>query len=461
MSKIDPASRLSAASRLAAAGRPAAAQVNTLSTSQDGRLRSFPLGQSPIGTAVNKAVFETAKGTVETSRAFTTGSVEDIWINDTDAEDESIEKVIALLDKAQLELCIQTFIFDYKDEASQRLLKAIAEKQAKNPDFKVYIAYNRDLNPLGTTMEKALKQAGVQAEVAFYTGAVSRQSNHTKMFVLDGREAVIGGDNIDNPEERDVMVHLRGPVVDSMLSDFDDAWRTSKRWLNSTATPPEHRKGLPVPSTQPQVPMTMLTKRGVAWTGDYAANDANQGMLAAINAATTSIKLASPNVNDPTVWDALEDAAKRGVKIQLLLPHNFYLGPILDRSGPWALERFVAQLPAEARPNVELRWFTEDGKNHADSHTKYLAVDGQWAYVGSQNMDNQSWSFSREVGVGIDDARQVARLDDAVFDRDWQKALPAKIDWWDKIVPLPARSWGERLLRIFFPILAFFSGRKA
>ncbi|HEY9897811.1 MAG TPA: phosphatidylserine/phosphatidylglycerophosphate/cardiolipin synthase family protein [Pantanalinema sp.] len=425
------------------------------------RLRTYPHGRSPVGTAVNQAVFETSKGTLDTSRAFATGSIEDVWLNDTDAEDECIEQVIGLLEKAQLEICIQTFIFDYKSEASRRMLKALADKQAKNPDFKVYIAYNRDLNPFGQSMEQALAKAGVKAEVAFYAGAVSRQSNHTKMFVLDGREAVIGGDNIDDPKERDLMIHVRGPVVESFLQDFDDAWRTSKRWLNATATPPVHLKAPPLPSTQPQVPMTMLTKRGVSWLGDYAANDADQGLLAAMNAATTSIKLTTPNFNATEVWDAIEDAAKRGVKVQLLVTRMRNPVLVADRSTAWAAERFVAQLPEEARRNVELHWTSEDGKNLSDSHTKYLSVDGQWAYVGSQNMDNQSWSFSREVGVGIDDAAQVARLDRAVFDHDWATSIPAKIDWVDKIVPLPARNWGERLLRLFLPILAFFTGRKA
>ncbi|MBO9540624.1 phosphatidylserine/phosphatidylglycerophosphate/cardiolipin synthase family protein [bacterium] len=460
MSKIDSASRSHQPSRVPAAAKTLAAAAGPTPT-LDSRLRTYPQGRSPIGTAVNQAVFETNKGTVEASRAFAMGSVEDIWINDVDAEDEAIDQVISLLDKAQLEICIQTFIFDYKSEASKRLLKAISEKQAKNPDFKVYIAYNRDLNPFGQTMEQALAKAGVKAEVAFYAGAVSRQSNHTKMFVLDGREAVIGGDNIDNPKERDMMIHVRGPVVDSFLQDFDDAWRTSKRWLNSSATPPVHLQGPPLPSTQPQVPMTMLTKRGVAWSGDYLANDADQGLLAAMKAAKTSIKLATPNLNSPEVWDAIEDAAKRGVKVQLVVAKMWNPVLIVDRATAWAAERFVAQLPPEAQKNVELRWFSEDGKKVSDSHAKYLAVDGQWAYVGSQNMDNQSWSFSREVGVGIDDPAQVRRLDEALFDADWKTSIPAKIDWWDKIIPLPARNWGERLLRLFFPIIAFFTGRKA
>ncbi len=418
----------------------------------DTRVRTYPTGRSDVGTAVNRAVFETGNGTVDRARVFTQGSIEEIWINDTDAEDEAVTQVIALLESAQYELSIQTFYFKPQTDAAQRLLEALAKKQQSNPDFKVYIAFNRDLIPVGKTLEKALKEAGVEAQVAYYAGPATRKSNHTKMFVVDGREAIIGGDNIDNPTERDVMVRLRGPVVEAMLSDFDQAWASSKRWLNGTSKPPTHRRGPELPSTQPQVPITMLTKEGIAWRGDYTGNDADQGLIAAMGAAKHSMRVMSPNLNDIRVWDGIEAAAARGVKVQILLPQNFKaIGPVIDRSSNEAVLRFWAQLPEEARRNVDLRWFAEDGKTPADSHTKYLSVDGQWAYVGSQNMDNQAWAFSREVGIGVDDASQVARLDAAIFEADWKTSIPAEPGPRDYERPLPARNWGERLKRWVLP----------
>lgn len=418
----------------------------------DSRVRSYPTGRSEVGTAVNRAVFETNQGTVDRARVFTMGSIEDIWINDTDAEDEAVGKVIEMLEDAQYEISIQTFYFKPQTEAAQQLLAALAKKQRENPEFKVYIAFNRDLLPVGLTLEGALKKAGVEAQVAYYAGPATRKSNHTKMFVIDGREAIIGGNNIDNPTERDVMVHLRGPVVDAMLSDFDHAWANSKRWLNGNATPPTHTKGPEVPSTRPQVPITMLTKEGIDWIGDYTNNDADQGLLAAMRAAKTHLRIISPNLNDTNVWDAIEEAAKRGVKVEILLPRNLNaIGPWIDRATNRAMPRFIAHLPEDARANVELRWFAEDGKTPADLHTKYMSVDGQWAYVGSQNFDNQAWSFSREVGIGVDDAREVARLDQEIFEADWKTSIPVELQPEDFEKPLPARNWGERLKRWVAP----------
>lgn len=451
LTELVPSSRLIPSRGLSVEKAPASASR----LPKDALVQEAPQGRSHVSTAVNQAVFKTAKGTVPTSSAFTLGSIEDIWVNDTDAEDEAVDKVIELLADAHYEISIQTFYFKYDQPAAQRLLTALANKQAENPNFQVHIAFNRDFNPLGVTMEEALKQYGVKADVAIYAGPVTRKSNHTKMFVLDGRDAVIGGDNIDNPTERDVMVRLRGPVVDSLLRDFDDAWRTSKRWLNGSSTPPAHLKGSEAPLSQPLVPMTLLTKAGVAWVGDYANNDADQGLVAAMNAAQHLIRVASPNLNDIRVWDALEAATKRGVKVEILLPQNFKaIGPVIDRSSNRAVQRFWAQLPEAVRQNVDLRWFSEDGKTLGDSHTKFLSVDGVWAYVGSQNMDNQAWAFSREVGIGVDDVTQVKRLEATIFEADWQTSIPAQVRPIDAVLPLPARNWGERLARLLVPILA-------
>ncbi|MNY00179.1 putative cardiolipin synthase YwiE [compost metagenome] len=198
--------------------------------------------------------------------------------------------------------------------------------------------------------------------------------------------------------------------------------------------------------------MTLLTKAGVAWVGDYAGNDADQGLVAAMNAARHLIRVASPNLNDIRVWDSLEAAAKRGVRVEILLPENTAaIGPVLDRASNRAVPRFLAQLPEAARQNVELRWFSEDRKTPGDSHTKFLSVDSTWAYVGSQNMDNQAWAFSREVGIGVDDADQVRRLEAGIFEADWKSSIPAQFDPSDATKALPARNWGERLTRWLVP----------
>ncbi len=58
------------------------------------------------------------------------------------------------------------------------------------------------------------------------------------------------------------------------------------------------------------------------------------------------------------------------------------------------------------------------------SHIKYSSYDGQLAIVGSANLDNQSFSRSREVNVVIDDPATVAAWDARLFGAEHAGAVP-------------------------------------
>ena len=60
------------------------------------------------------------------------------------------------------------------------------------------------------------------------------------------------------------------------------------------------------------------------------------------------------------------------------------------------------------------------------SHAKYTSVDDEIAIVGTANMDTQSWNKSREVNVVVDDAPTVAAWDAALFEADFERAVPVE-----------------------------------
>lgn len=412
-------------------------------------MAKIPKGNSAIGDAVNLAIWKTNRGSISPEKAVTKGSIEEIWLNDTDAEDEIINKVIDLLPDAKEEICIQTYLFYYDEDASKRLLDALAAKQKENPNFKVHFAVNGDVNPLAKTLSEALAERGVKADYAQYQPDIpNRAANHAKIFIVDGNTAIIGGDNIDNPQEKDLMVKVRGPVVDSLLEDFDNTWKDSKRFSGSKE-PPTHNKVEIATDSAPQVPMTIMSKPSVALVGNYYNNNADQGFLAAIKAAKEEICVLSPNINDTVFMDAMQDALERGVKVKVVLPKDYGgIGPIIDRADNNEIVRLWTKLPADAQKNLEVKWFSSDGKTFEDAHTKFLTVDGVWSYVGSQNMDNQSWSFSRELGLGIDDQAQTEKLKKTVFDPDWKNGIAVKPSWLDKALPTSPHNWLERLFGI-------------
>ncbi|MES2129426.1 MAG: phospholipase D-like domain-containing protein [Pseudomonadota bacterium] len=109
------------------------------------------------------------------------------------------------------------------------------------------------------------------------------------------------------------------------------------------------------------------------------------------------------------VLAALEAAGKRGVKIRFLLEQR---GVKLSEAA--TLER-LRQIP-----NLELR-VLEFGKLKANGiiHAKYVLVDRQAAFIGSQNFDWRSFTHIHETGLRITDPNVVAQVQ-AVFEQDWQ-----------------------------------------
>lgn len=399
-----------------------------------------PPGRTPIGTAVNRAVFGTHQGTVSRELAFTSGVIAGVWVNAIDGRDDGIHQVCELIrQEAREEVCLQTYIFDYDSPAADELLTTLAAKQQADPAFRIHLLLDRlgnaHRNPPG--LGATLRRYGLRADVAAARPFWSRRGAHTKMFVIDGRLGVIGGDNIDNPVEKDLLVLVRGPVVQSLLADFDDAWRHAVQHLSGPRTPPPHPHD-PTPPLPDAIPMTLLTKKGMLgiYARDYEGNDADQGLLAAMGAARESILIESPNLNADSVLQAIQHAAERGVHVKLCLPLDYlFLSSTLDATNNRALLSFWVHLPEHARANIQLRNFSSNGEKGESNHTKFVGIDQQWVYVGSQNMDNQSFAFSRELGLGLDDPDTARRLITKVFEPDWKTSLPVSPGFFDKLIP--------------------------
>lgn len=389
-----------------------------------------PAGRSPAGTATNQAIRGTSRGTLPAEVALSRGTLLEVWQNPTDGIDLALHRACELIRReARYEVRLQTYLFDPESAPGRDLIATLAMKQAQYPDFRVMAVIDRP------GLDHALAMHGVRAEVAVARPWWSRRGHHSKVFLIDGRTAILGGDNIDSPREKDLMVTLQGPVVQAMLRDFEDAWEQ--------AAGPRARHPLPAAPAAPPLDgasaMTLLTKRGVTgfWGEDYQDNDSDQALLAALRSAREEVLIETPCLNADTVLRALVEIARRGVRVRICLPltqHN-RLATRVDAADNRSFVAFWTQLPDPIRERLLLRDFSSDGQTPEENHTKFVCIDRQWAYVGSQNLDNQSFAYSRELGVGIDDAAVASRLADEVFERDWATSLPIEPRWAERWIP--------------------------
>ena len=128
------------------------------------------------------------------------------------------------------------------------------------------------------------------------------------------------------------------------------------------------------------------------------------------------------------VIERLEAAGKRGVKIRFLI----------DRKGVAGLSEKATVERLRAIPNLEMRVLDVNQlTGNGIIHAKYLTVDRNVAFVGSQNFDWRAFTHIHETGLRITDAKIVGQVQ-AIFDQDWsaQAALAAG----KAVAPLQAKS---------------------
>jgi phosphatidylserine/phosphatidylglycerophosphate/cardiolipin synthase-like enzyme len=124
----------------------------------------------------------------------------------------------------------------------------------------------------------------------------------------------------------------------------------------------------------------------------------------------------TPSTGEPleASLKALERAAKRGVKIRVILEKKFEKNS-LDG---------IARL--KSIPGLELRileWGSVNGSGII--HAKFFIVDGKEAYVGSQNFDWRSLKHIHETGLRVTDEAIAANVQ-KVFTHDWTLAEGGK-----------------------------------
>ena len=125
-------------------------------------------------------------------------------------------------------------------------------------------------------------------------------------------------------------------------------------------------------------------------------------LLALINSAHSSLSIENEEMQDQQIEDALAQAAKRGVSIQVVLP--------APSGGSDSNAAGVAVL---RQAGISVR---EDSKLYI--HAKIMIVDGARAYVGSENFSSASLDLNRELGL-IVAAPQIIQMLEATFMTDY------------------------------------------
>jgi phospholipase D3/4 len=111
------------------------------------------------------------------------------------------------------------------------------------------------------------------------------------------------------------------------------------------------------------------------------------------------------------VLDALAAKAKAGISVRVLVDRTF----LKQKENQEGVDRL------RAIHGVDVRMLPVDALTGGVLHAKYMVIDGQSVFVGSQNWDWRALTQIHEIGVRVANQR-FAQTFQAAFDFDWQLA---------------------------------------
>ncbi|WP_343243038.1 phospholipase D-like domain-containing protein [Streptomyces sp. SID12501] len=233
---------------------------------------------------------------------------------------------------------------------------------------------------------------------------------HRKALIIDEHTAFTGGvgiaeewcGNARNPAEwRDTHVRVRGPAVDGIAAAFAQNWAECHDELfDDRDRFTEH------PQAGSSVVQVVRGSASIGW------QDMQTLIRVMLSSAEESFRLATAYfAPDPYFIDLLCETARRGVRVEILLP-----GPHTDqRACQLAGQHHYTRL---LEAGVHIRQYQP-----SMMHAKIITVDSVASLIGSTNFNRRSMDHDEEVMLAVLDEEFTAALE-----RDYEADLKSSVD---------------------------------
>lgn len=353
--------------------------------------------------------------------------------------DQIFPAMLQAIRGAQKTINFETYIY-WSESVGQDFADALAERARAGVKVHVLIDWvgsSKMEDSQLALMEKAGVEIRKYRPLHWYNLVRFNNRTHRKLLVVDGKTGFTGGvgiaglwtGNAQDPDHwRDSHYKVEGPVVAQMQAVLVDNWlkTTGKVLYGLDYFPPLKAVGSGASQLFSSSP--------------HGGSDSMALMyLLAITAAEHSIQLSSSYfVPDELTRQAMIDAAKRGVKIQIITPGEHMDAETVRRAsrGSWGQLLEAGIEMHEYQPTMY--------------HCKVMIVDGLWVSVGSTNFDDRSFRLNDEANLNIYDAdfaRKQVKIfqDDLKRSRRFTKAQWENRPWKDKLIEHAAALLGPLL----------------
>jgi len=342
--------------------------------------------------------------------------------------DMIFEAMLTAIAQARRTITLETYIY-WSETIGREFADALIERARAGVKVHVLLDWLGSAKMESRYLDE-MKAAGIEVvryhEPRWYTLQRLNNRTHRKLLVVDGEVGFTGGVGIadkwrgnaqDKEHWRDTHFRVEGPVVAQMQAVFMDNWiKATGHVLHGEAYFPALK-----PRGDEAAQMFSSSPTG-------GSESMNLMYLLAVTAAAHSIHLANSYfVPDELLVQALAAAAKRGVKVQIIVP-----GPDIDTD--------VVRRASRARWGPLLEAGVQISEYQPTMfHCKVLVVDALLVSAGSTNIDDRSLRLNDEANLNVLSAA-FARRQVEVFEQDRKRSLPITLEAWRQ------RPWREKLL---------------
>lgn len=348
---------------------------------------------------------------------------------------EIFPAMLAEIEAARERVRLLTFIY-WKGTVARRFADVLSERARAGLRVEVLID---DVGSFAMPDELAERMAAAGVRLRRFRpvsrlrlGRVGNRT-HRKVLVCDGAVGFTGGVGIaeewegdarEPGEWRETHFRVRGPAVRGLEGAFLDNWYESGAPLEEGAASP------PLPERGPAA-VQVLRSHGLS---DRTTILTALRLLVRLSRRSLLVQTAY-FVPDDTMREELCAAARRGVRIEVLLPGQHSDHRLCNLAGR---SEYAPLLDAGVRISTYERTML---------HTKVVLSDDRLALVGSPNFNQRSMRRDDEVAMVVLDSALAERLE-RDFRADLQHA--ARLDpatWPERGVWSRAKEWLARTIR--------------
>lgn len=310
-----------------------------------------------------------------------------------DSGDAAYPAMLDAIRSAKRHVALSSYIFD-NDAVGVQFADALIEAHKRGVAVRVLIdaigaRYSRP-SIVGRLMEGGVTVDLFMGNLIGLRLPYANLRSHRKMLIVDGGLAFTGGMNIraqfmaefggDDPA-RDTHFRVEGPAVEQLLTVFSQDWSfTTDEFLDGPAW-----------AEAPQGTHGPVAVRVVPSGPDRNLASAHNMIMGALAVAQSRVHICSPYfLPDQQLIGALTVAGRRGVEVDIVIPSANNL-KLVDYAMTAQLDQVIVG---------ECRVWRAEGMF---DHSKLMAVDGCWAYVGSSNLDPRSLRLNFELDLELYD----------------------------------------------------------